>query len=71
MAEKFAFESGKVSIAFPLAHGLGDSVVAVKVFDALVELAPDCLIDIFYKENRHRTFAEVCSRIKNCLFYIP
>ena len=48
MAEKtFAFESGKVSIAFPLIGGLGDNVIAKKIFDALIELAPNCAIDIF------------------------
>ena len=59
MAEKnFAFESGKVSIAFRSERGLGDAVVAKKVFDALIELAPDCVIDIFYREKGQRAFAE-------------
>ncbi len=48
MAEKnFAFESGEVSIAFPLIGGLGDNVIAKKFFDAIIELAPNCAIDIF------------------------
>lgn len=59
MAENsFAFETGKVSIAFGLRYGLGDSVVARKVFDAVTEIEPECVIDIFYKEERHRAFAE-------------
>lgn len=58
MAEEFAFESGKTSIAFGLRYGLGDSVIAKKVFDALIEIEPDCRIDIFYKEAQHRAFAE-------------
>ena len=59
MAEKFfAFEVSKVSIAFGLRYGLGDSVVARKVFDALTEIEPDCKADIFYLEERHRIFAE-------------
>ena len=58
MAEKFAFETGKVSIAFGLRYGLGDSVVAKKVFDAFIELEPNCAIDIFFKESQHRAFAE-------------
>jgi len=48
VAEKFfAFEVSKVSIAFGLRYGLGDSVVARKVFDALTEIEPDCAADIF------------------------
>ncbi|MBR2518645.1 MAG: hypothetical protein IKE46_02485 [Selenomonadaceae bacterium] len=58
MAEKFAFESGKISIAFGLGYGLGDSVAAKKVFDALIEIEPNCAIDIFCKEPRHLDFAE-------------
>ena len=51
MQEKFAFESGRISIAFSFYRGLGDAVVSRKVFNAIVELAPDCLIDIFYFED--------------------
>lgn len=58
MGGKFAFETGKVSIAFGLRYGLGDSVVAKKVFDALIEIEPDCRVDIFYLEDQHRDFAE-------------
>lgn len=58
MSEKFAFETGKVSIAFGLRYGLGDSVVAKKIFDVLAAIEPNCAIDIFYKEDRHRIFAE-------------
>lgn len=56
--KKFAFEVGKVSIAFGLRYGLGDSVVARKVFDAIIAIEPACAVDIFYKENHHRAFAE-------------
>lgn len=56
--KKFAFETGKVSIAFFLSYGLGDCIIAKKIFDAVTEIEPDCSIDIFYKEERHRTFAE-------------
>ena len=56
--KKFAFETGKISIAFCLQYGLGDSLVAKKVFDALAAIEPDCATDIFYKEKRHRIFAE-------------
>ena len=38
VAENFAFETGEVSVAFRFMHGLGDSVVARKVFDAVIEL---------------------------------
>ena len=56
--EKFAFESGEVSIAFTLNYGLGDCVMAKKVFDALIELAPNCVIDIFYEQEQHFVYAK-------------
>ncbi|MBO4779528.1 MAG: hypothetical protein J5497_02705 [Selenomonadaceae bacterium] len=56
--KKFAFESGKISIAFGLGYGLGDSVVAKKIFDSLVEIEPSCVFDIFCKEPRHFDFAK-------------
>ena len=59
MAEKnFAFESDNVSIAFVLNYGLGDCIIAKKVFEALVELAPDCRIDIFCVGEQHKVFAK-------------
>ena len=64
--EKFAFESEKVSIAFSLTSGLGDCVIIKKVLEALIELAPDCVVDIFYVSAAHKTFAEAFYRdIKN------
>lgn len=51
--EKFAFESEEVSIAFTILPGLGDCVMAKKVFDALIELVPDCQIDIFCENDNH------------------
>lgn len=58
MAEKkFAFESEEVSIAFPLIAGLGDTVIAKKVFDAIIELEPKCLVDIFGITENHKNFA--------------
>ena len=64
--EKFAFESEKVSIAFSLTSGLGDCVMIKKVLEALIELAPDCVVDIFYVSAAHKTFAEAFySDIKN------
>ena len=56
--EKFAYESGKVSISFPIDAGLGDCLIARKVFDALVELVPDCLIDVFYFGEHRKAFAK-------------
>ena len=56
--KKFAFESGEVSIAFSLILGLGDSVVARKVFDALIELAPNSVVDIFGIGKNHLSFAK-------------
>ena len=58
MAEKFAFETDKVSIAFVLDSGLGDAIISRKVFDALIELAPDCRVDIFYARENHKIFAK-------------
>lgn len=59
MAErKFAFESDKVSIAFCSVTGLGDSVVARKVFNTIIEIEPNCAIDIFYTKIPQREFAE-------------
>ena len=64
--EKFAFESEKVSIAFSLTSGLCDCVMIKKVLEALIELAPDCVVDIFYVSAAHKTFAEAFYRdIKN------
>ena len=64
--EKFAFESEKVSIAFSLTSGLGDCVIIKKVLEALIELEPDCVVDIFYVSAAHKTFAEAFYRdIKN------
>lgn len=55
--KKFAFESEEVSIAFTLNYGLGDCLIAKKVFDALIELAPRCVIDIFFEQERHFVYA--------------
>ena len=56
--KKFAFESGEVSVAFTLDSGLGDAIIARKVFDAVIELAPNCLVDIFYVGENRRNFAQ-------------
>ena len=59
MAEKnFAFESDEASIAFYSIAGLGDAVIARKVFDAFVELAPNCVIDIFCTDKAHEAYAK-------------
>ena len=58
MAEKFAFESDEVSIAFGTVAGLGDVVIARKVFDALIELAPNCRIDFHCVTEAHKIFAK-------------
>ena len=55
--KKFAFESEKVSVAFPLINALGDTVISKKFFDAIIELAPDCLIDIFCLTENHAHMA--------------
>ena len=58
MHEKFAFESDEISVAILLPLGLGDCVVARKIFDAIVELEPRCVIDVFCRTEAHPTFAE-------------
>lgn len=58
MADKFAFESEEVSIAFYSVAGLGDAVMARKVFDAIIELAPTCLIDFICTDEAHKHFAK-------------
>lgn len=55
--KKFAFESDEVSIAFGTLAGLGDAVIARKVFDALIELAPNCRIDFNRVTDAHETYA--------------
>ena len=55
--KKFAFESGKIALALILPLGLGDCVVARKVFNALVELSPNCIIDTFCLSDKHKVFA--------------
>ena len=57
MSEEFAFESDEVSIAFGTLAGLGDAVIARKVFDALIELVPNCRIDFYCLTAPHKTFA--------------
>ena len=64
--EKFAFESEEVSIAFSLTSGLGDCVIIKKVLEAVIELVPDCVVDIFYVSEAHKIFAETFySDLKN------
>lgn len=59
MTEKiFAFESGEVSVAFPVSGALGDAIIAKAVFDAIVKLAPNCRIDLFYDSERSKAYAE-------------
>lgn len=58
MTEKFAFESGEVSIAFTPLGGLGDIIIAKKVFEAIVELCPNCRIDVFYANELIKTYVK-------------
>lgn len=60
MTEKiFAFESGEVSIAFPVWSSIGDSIIAKAVFDAIIELVPNCRIDVFYDSERSKANVNV------------
>ena len=64
--EKFAFESDEVSVSFVLNSGLGDAIIAKKVFEAIIELAPNCLVDIFCTTEALRTCAKAFySFVKN------
>lgn len=58
LEKKFAFESEEVSIAFTLDYGLGDCIMAKKVFDALTEVEPSCRIDIFCVGEHRKAFAK-------------
>lgn len=55
---KFAFEYGGVSIVFYSIFGLGDAIVARKVLEALVELAPDCLVDVVCATEGHTAYTK-------------
>ena len=53
--KKYAFELSDVSIAlFLQSDGLGDILVPRKILNAVVELAPNCSVDIFVKNLRHK-----------------
>ena len=57
MEEKiFAFESAEVSIAFVPLVGMGDFIVAKKVFDTITEMVPSCKIDIFCDGERDENY---------------
>ena len=56
--KKFAFESEEVSVAFIVTNGLGDCIMAKKVFDAIVELEPNCVVDVFCVEHINKVFIE-------------
>ena len=55
--KKFAFEYDEVSIAFTsISNGLGDVLIAKSVFEAVVKLAPNCKIDIYFTKERSRNY---------------
>ena len=56
--KKFAFEYEEVSIAFVVDSGLGDAVIAKKIFSALIELAPDSRVDFFCLSEGRQAFAK-------------
>ena len=60
MAEqKFAFESGEVSVAFTsISNGLGDVLIAKSAFNALVEMVPNCKIDIYFIKDKSKNYIE-------------
>ena len=56
--KKFAFESEEVSIVFYSIAGLGDAVIARKAFEAIIELAPNCVADFFCATEAHKNYAK-------------
>jgi len=57
--EKFAFESGEVSIAFiSRCNALGDVLIAKSVFNAIIELVPNCKIDIYFIKSKSKIYIE-------------
>ena len=57
--KKFAFESDEISVAFTSqSPSLGDVLIAKSVFDAVVKLIPNCKIDIFYRNENSKAYAE-------------
>lgn len=64
--KKFAFESDELAIVFYSTFGLGDAVIARKAFEAIIELAPNCVADFFCLTEAHRNYAKAFySDIKN------
>ena len=55
--KKFAFELGKVAIAFTVTGGLGDSIIAKKILTAAIELVPDCAVDLSCVNENHKLYA--------------
>ena len=69
--KKFAFETDELAIVFYSTFGLGDAVIARKAFEAIIELAPDCVADFFCITEAHRKYAEAFySDIKNLNRYL-
>lgn len=56
--KNFAFESEDVSISFHVVGLMGDWIMARKVFDAIVELVPDCVVDCVCLNENNKTFAK-------------
>lgn len=57
--EKFAFETGKVSIAFNSISGaMGDVLIAKSVFDAIVKLVPHCKIDVYFTSEMSKNYVK-------------
>ena len=64
--KKFAYETDELAIVFYSTFGLGDAVIARKAFEAIIELAPNCVADFFCLTDAHRKYAEsFYSDIKN------
>ena len=69
--KNFAHESDKFSVALSLIGGMGDCLISKKILEAVIELAPRCLFDIYYYSDHHKDYAQAFfGQIKNlnCMF---
>ena len=55
---KKAYEFEGVAIGFFCPPALGDSIIAKKVFETLIQIEPNCKIDIFYFNEKAKLYAK-------------
>ena len=54
----FAYELDGISVAFMCPPALGDSIIAKKIFEAIVRVEKNCHIDIFYNGDNSKSYIE-------------